>query len=74
MAVVFEDLHAKSGLKSLEDFLAGKTYNISGDHLTKDDIKLQAFMEKAAGVKIGGSTAPVEAVAPAEDFQKLSWT
>uniref|UniRef100_A0A7N0UR13 Translation elongation factor EF1B beta/delta subunit guanine nucleotide exchange domain-containing protein n=1 Tax=Kalanchoe fedtschenkoi TaxID=63787 RepID=A0A7N0UR13_KALFE len=43
MAVSFEDLHAESGLKALEDFLAGKTY-VSGDHLTKDDIKVYAAL------------------------------
>ncbi|CAM8969564.1 hypothetical protein QQ045_003269 [Rhodiola kirilowii] len=50
MAVTFEDLHAESGLKTLEDFLAGKTY-ISGDHLTKDDVKVYA----AVSGKPGGS-------------------
>uniref|UniRef100_A0A7N0RIL0 Translation elongation factor EF1B beta/delta subunit guanine nucleotide exchange domain-containing protein n=1 Tax=Kalanchoe fedtschenkoi TaxID=63787 RepID=A0A7N0RIL0_KALFE len=45
MAVTFEDLHAESGLKALEDFLAGKTY-VSGDHLTKDDIKVYAAVSE----------------------------
>ncbi|KAJ4791207.1 Elongation factor 1-beta 1 [Rhynchospora pubera] len=39
MAAVFTDLHAQSGLKSLEDFLSGKTY-ISGDVISKDDVKV----------------------------------
>ncbi|OIW04173.1 hypothetical protein TanjilG_00733 [Lupinus angustifolius] len=39
MAATFSDLHTESGLKSLEEFLSGKTY-ISGDELTKDDIKV----------------------------------
>ncbi|KAK4792744.1 hypothetical protein SAY86_023179 [Trapa natans] len=41
MAVTFSDLYAESGLKVLEEFLSGKTY-ISGDRLTKDDIKVYA--------------------------------
>ncbi|KAB1203632.1 Elongation factor 1-beta 1 [Morella rubra] len=41
MAVTFSDLHAESGLKSLDGFLSGKPY-ISGDQLTKDDIKVYA--------------------------------
>ncbi|KAK4786330.1 hypothetical protein SAY86_003019 [Trapa natans] len=39
MAVTFSDLYADSGLKALEEFLSSKTY-ISGDQLTKDDIKV----------------------------------
>ncbi|KAF3326209.1 Elongation factor 1-beta [Carex littledalei] len=39
MAVVFTDLHTESGLKSLEEFLSGKTY-ISGDGISKDDVKV----------------------------------
>ncbi|KAL0006614.1 hypothetical protein SO802_008116 [Lithocarpus litseifolius] len=38
MAVTFSDLHTESGLKSLDKFLSGKS-NVSGDDLTKDDIK-----------------------------------
>ncbi|XP_015873357.1 elongation factor 1-beta [Ziziphus jujuba] len=41
MAVTFSDLHTEAGLKSLDDFLSSKTY-ISGDQLTKDDIKVYA--------------------------------
>ncbi|KAK9273169.1 hypothetical protein L1049_017976 [Liquidambar formosana] len=41
MAITFSDLHTESGLKSLDEFLSGKSY-ISGDHLTKDDIKVYA--------------------------------
>ncbi|KAJ8552109.1 hypothetical protein K7X08_028552 [Anisodus acutangulus] len=39
MAVTFSNLHTEAGLKSINDHLSGKTY-ISGDHLTKDDIKV----------------------------------
>ncbi|KAL7126992.1 hypothetical protein ABFS83_14G224400 [Erythranthe nasuta] len=39
MAVTFSDLHTESGLKALDQFLSGKSY-ISGDQLTKDDIKV----------------------------------
>ncbi|GAB4835316.1 hypothetical protein Ancab_000225 [Ancistrocladus abbreviatus] len=41
MAVSFKDLHTESGLKSLDSYLAGKSY-VSGDVLTKDDIKVYA--------------------------------
>ncbi|KAE9598385.1 hypothetical protein Lal_00027166 [Lupinus albus] len=41
MAITFSNLHTESGLKSLDDFLSGKTY-ISGDQFTKDDIKVYA--------------------------------
>jgi len=41
MAVTFSDLYTESGLKALDEFLAGKTY-ISGDELTKDDVKVYA--------------------------------
>ncbi|KAL2507076.1 Elongation factor 1-beta 1 [Forsythia ovata] len=49
MAVTFSDLHTESGLKALNDFLSGKSY-ISGDQLTKDDIKVYAaVLEKPSG-------------------------
>ncbi|GAB2245127.1 hypothetical protein Droror1_Dr00000620 [Drosera rotundifolia] len=43
VAVIFVDLHAESGLKSLDAHLSGKSY-ISGDEFTKDDIKVYAAM------------------------------
>ncbi|XVF04935.1 hypothetical protein REPUB_Repub05bG0127500 [Reevesia pubescens] len=48
MAITFSDLHTESGLKSLDDFLSGKSY-ISGDKLTKDDIKVYAAVLKNPG-------------------------
>lgn len=48
MAVTFSDLHTEAGLKSLDDFLSGKTY-ISGDALTKDDIKVYAAVSEKPG-------------------------
>ncbi|XWS71305.1 hypothetical protein CRYUN_Cryun03dG0126800 [Craigia yunnanensis] len=45
MAITFSDLHTESGLKSLDDFLSGKSY-ISGDKLTKDDIIVYAAVLK----------------------------
>ncbi|KAI4308251.1 hypothetical protein L6164_031345 [Bauhinia variegata] len=48
MAVTFSDLHTESGLKSLDHFLSGKTY-ISGNQLTKDDIKVYAFVLEKPG-------------------------
>jgi len=41
MAVTFSDLHTEAGLKALNEFLAGKSC-ISGNQLTKDDIKVYA--------------------------------
>lgn len=49
MAITFSDLHTESGLKSLDQYLSGKSY-VSGDQLTKDDIKVYAaVLEKPAG-------------------------
>ncbi|KAF8398112.1 hypothetical protein HHK36_017037 [Tetracentron sinense] len=49
MAISFSDLHTEAGLKSLEEFLSGKNY-ISGDQLTKDDIKVYAaIVENSCG-------------------------
>ncbi|CAK7331881.1 unnamed protein product [Dovyalis caffra] len=46
MAVTFSDLHTESGLKYLDEFLAGKSY-ISGDQISRDDIKVYgAVLEK----------------------------
>ncbi|KAK1277548.1 Elongation factor 1-beta [Acorus gramineus] len=45
MAITFSDLHTETGLKSLEEFLEGKTY-ISGDQISKDDIKVFAAVSK----------------------------
>ncbi|RDX86991.1 Elongation factor 1-beta 1 [Mucuna pruriens] len=48
MAVTFSNLHTDSGLKSLNDFLSGKTY-VSGDQFTKDDIKVYAAVLEKPG-------------------------
>ncbi|KAK5830401.1 elongation factor 1-beta 2-like [Gossypium arboreum] len=48
MAVTFSNLHTESGLKALNDFLSGKSY-ISGNKLTKDDIKVYAAVLKNPG-------------------------
>ncbi|XP_022756105.1 elongation factor 1-beta-like [Durio zibethinus] len=48
MAITFSDLHTESGLKSLDDFLSGKSY-VSGNKLTKDDIKVYAAVLKNPG-------------------------
>ncbi|CAI9106072.1 OLC1v1005130C2 [Oldenlandia corymbosa var. corymbosa] len=45
MAVTFKDLHTESGLKSLDEHLAGKKY-ISGDLITKDDVKVYGAVTK----------------------------
>ncbi|KAJ7960470.1 Elongation factor 1-beta 1 [Quillaja saponaria] len=51
MAVTFSDLYTESGLKSLDDYLSGKTY-ISGDQLTKDDVKVYAAVLEKPGESI----------------------
>ncbi|KAK8493496.1 hypothetical protein V6N13_010690 [Hibiscus sabdariffa] len=48
MAVTFSNLHTESGLKSLDDFLSGKSY-ISGNNLSTDDIKVYAAVLKNPG-------------------------
>ncbi|GAB4855933.1 hypothetical protein Ancab_024573 [Ancistrocladus abbreviatus] len=48
MALTFKDLHTECGLKSLEDHLVGKSY-VSGDVLTKDDIKVYAAVLEKPG-------------------------
>ncbi|KAF4359503.1 hypothetical protein CsatB_028554 [Cannabis sativa] len=48
MAVTFTDLHTEEGLKSLDQYLSSKTY-ISGDALTKDDIKVYAAVAAKPG-------------------------
>ncbi|KAG6760753.1 hypothetical protein POTOM_033933 [Populus tomentosa] len=48
MAVTFSDLHTESGLKSLNEFLVGKSY-ISGDQISKDDIKVYGAVLKKPG-------------------------
>ncbi|KAL8170851.1 hypothetical protein V2J09_022655 [Rumex salicifolius] len=48
MAVTFSDLHTEAGLKSLDEFLAGKSY-ISGDAFTKDDVKVYAAVLEKSG-------------------------
>ncbi|KAF2291784.1 hypothetical protein GH714_035589 [Hevea brasiliensis] len=60
MAVTFSDLHTESGLKSLDEFLARKSY-ISGDKLSKDDIKVYAAvlgsLEMPSPMPASGTTA-----------------
>ncbi|KAL5831550.1 hypothetical protein ACOSQ4_016904 [Xanthoceras sorbifolium] len=48
MAITFTDLHAESGLKSLDQHLSGKSY-ISVDQLSKDDIKVYAAVSEKPG-------------------------
>ncbi|WCJ24265.1 Elongation factor 1-beta 1 [Euphorbia peplus] len=83
MAITFSDLHTEAGVKSLDEFLAGKSY-ISGDQLTKDDIKVYAavsakpgasfpnaskcFPGKAVGVQIVGAKA--DAHAPPKEIER----
>jgi elongation factor 1-beta len=50
MAVTFSELHTAEGLKALEAHLAGKTY-ISGDGISKDDIKVFAAVPTKPGAE-----------------------
>ncbi|EEF39131.1 elongation factor 1-beta 2 [Ricinus communis] len=61
MAVTFSDLHTESGLKSLDEFLAGKSY-ISGDQLTKDDIKVYAAVLEKPGASFPNASKWYESV------------
>ncbi|KAJ4840613.1 hypothetical protein Tsubulata_020915 [Turnera subulata] len=61
MAITFTDLHTESGLKSLEEFLAGKTY-ISGDQLTKDDVKVYAAVSGNPGAAFPNASKWYQAV------------
>ncbi|KAG6531383.1 hypothetical protein ZIOFF_005189 [Zingiber officinale] len=45
MAISFTDLHTETGLTTLEEFLSGKTF-ISGDQISKDDVKVFAAVAK----------------------------
>ncbi|KAM3204394.1 hypothetical protein P3L10_027803 [Capsicum annuum] len=60
MVEAFSNFHTESGLKSLSDYLSGKTY-VSGDH----------FLGKAVGVRFG-SQAATATIAPAKEAAKPS--
>ncbi|KAF9617017.1 hypothetical protein IFM89_033087 [Coptis chinensis] len=65
MAVVtFTDLYTEAGVKSLDEYLAGKTY-ISGDQLTKDDIKVYAVVPVNPDASLSNATAWYETVSSA---------
>ncbi|CAH9050426.1 unnamed protein product [Cuscuta europaea] len=51
MAVTFSDLHTEAGIKSLDGFLAAKSY-ISGDQFTKDDVKVYAAVLEQPSVDL----------------------
>ncbi|KAL0006619.1 hypothetical protein SO802_008121, partial [Lithocarpus litseifolius] len=57
MAVTFSDLNTESGLKSLDEFLSGKSY-VSGDNLTKDDIKVYAAVLVTLSPMFASGTTP----------------
>ncbi|XP_077210622.1 elongation factor 1-beta 1-like [Tasmannia lanceolata] len=50
MAISFSDLHTETGIKSLDHYLKGKTY-ISGDEITRDDVKVFAAVLGKPGGK-----------------------
>jgi elongation factor 1-beta len=64
MAPSFTDLHTDGGLKALEDFLAGKTY-ISGDAISKDDIKVFAAVPSKPGAGFPNASRWYDTVAAA---------
>ncbi|KAF0907394.1 hypothetical protein E2562_015886 [Oryza meyeriana var. granulata] len=64
MAVTFTDLHTAEGLKALEQHLAGKTY-ISGDAISKDDIKVFAAVPSRPGAEFPNAARWYDTVAAA---------
>ncbi|XP_068662244.1 elongation factor 1-beta-like [Aristolochia californica] len=48
MAVSFSDLHTETGVTALDKYLSGKIY-ISGDQVTRDDVKVFAAVLKKPG-------------------------
>ena len=48
MAATFSDLHTDSGLKALDEYLSGRTF-ISGDEISRDDVKVYAAVLKKPG-------------------------
>uniref|UniRef100_A0ACD5Z177 Uncharacterized protein n=1 Tax=Avena sativa TaxID=4498 RepID=A0ACD5Z177_AVESA len=64
MAVTFSDLHAAEGLKALEAHLAGKTY-ISGDVISKDDIKVFAAVPTKPGAEFPNAARWYDTIAAA---------
>ncbi|PKU74239.1 elongation factor 1-beta isoform X2 [Dendrobium catenatum] len=64
MAISFTDLHTEAGLKSLDEFLSGKTY-ISGDQITKDDIRVYAAVTGKPGAGFANAGRWYETVSSA---------
>lgn len=62
MAITFTDLHTESGLKSLNEFLSGKSY-ISGDKISKDDVKVYAAVVAKPGDAFPNASQWYESVA-----------
>ncbi|MQL76695.1 hypothetical protein Taro_009091 [Colocasia esculenta] len=48
MAATFSDLHIDAGLKVLDEYLSGRTF-ISGDEISRDDVKVYAAVLKKPG-------------------------
>jgi elongation factor 1-beta len=61
---VFSDLHTADGLKTLEAHLAGKTY-VSGDAITKDDIKVFAAVPLKPGAEFPNAARWYETISAA---------
>lgn len=61
---VFSDLHTADGLKTLEAYLAGKTY-VSGDAITKDDIKVFAAVPSKPGAEFPNAARWYETISAA---------
>ncbi|XP_047063219.1 elongation factor 1-beta [Lolium rigidum] len=64
MAVTFSELHTAEGLKGLEAHLAGKTY-ISGDGISKDDIKVFAAVSTKPGAEFPNAARWYDTIAAA---------
>ncbi|XP_077218804.1 elongation factor 1-beta 1-like isoform X2 [Tasmannia lanceolata] len=61
MAISFSDLHAGTGIKSLNEYLEGKTY-VSGDEITRDDIKVFAAVLRKPGGEFPNACSWYESV------------
>ncbi|KAK1682312.1 hypothetical protein QYE76_043160 [Lolium multiflorum] len=64
MAVTFSELHTAEGLKALEAHLAAKTY-ISGDGISKDDIKVFAAVPTKPGAEFPNAARWYDTIAAA---------
>ncbi|OAY77668.1 elongation factor 1-beta isoform X1 [Ananas comosus] len=61
MAISFSDLHTESGLRTLDEFLSGKSF-VSGDVISKDDVKVFAAVSAKPGESFPNASRWYESV------------